>query len=71
MLLALPAKIAQASEDEVICPQPYGGGVVCGVKTHEPVATGIGDNIPLIGASFILASGVLFLLSKKLKKTST
>lgn len=70
-VFSLP-KLALASEvtdEEIICPQPYGGGVVCGVKTHVPVNTGLADNLPLIGAGFILASGALFYFSKKIKKS--
>lgn len=52
--------------DEVVCPQPYGGGVVCGV--HTPVATGIGDNLPVIGASLIGASILLAFIGKKLAR---
>lgn len=63
-VLALPTKVmANDSQDTVICPQPYGGGVVCGV--HTPVETGIGDNLGLIGSGLIMASGVVSYLSKK------
>jgi LPXTG-motif cell wall-anchored protein len=69
-LLALP-KLALASEvvtEEIICPQPYGGGVVCGVKTHTVLDTGLADNLPLLGAGFILASGAFLYFSKRFKK---
>lgn len=68
--LALPS-VASANEivtEEIICPQPYGGGVVCGVKTHVPVETGIAENLTLLGAGFILASGALIYFSKKANK---
>lgn len=71
VILSLP-KVALASEvvdEEIICPQPYGGGVVCGVKTHVPVETGIADNLPLIGAGFLIASGALLYFSKKFKRS--
>lgn len=62
--LALPGK-ALAEEQETICTQSYGGGVVCGV--HTPVETGITDSIPLIASGFLGASGVLAYFSKKSK----
>lgn len=64
IVLILPGKVF-AEEVQIICPQPYGGGVVCGV--HTPVNTGIGDNLAVIGGILILASGSLFYLSKKLR----
>jgi len=55
---------AVSAEDQVtVCTQSYGGGVVCGV--HTPVATGIADNIPLIGSMILGSSGIFFYLSKK------
>jgi hypothetical protein len=65
---SIPVKVL-AAEEQIICPQPYGGGVVCGV--HTVVNTGLGDNLGLIGVGIILASIVLFLISKKLRKTQT
>jgi len=53
------------SAEEIICPQPYGGGVVCGVKTHEPVETGLGENLALVGALALGASGILLFVSRK------
>ena len=64
-VLAFPAK-SFAADNEIICPQPYGGGVVCGI--HTPVNTGIADNLGLIGVGITLASGILFSFSKKIKK---
>jgi LPXTG-motif cell wall-anchored protein len=68
--LSLPktTSAAEVVTEEIICPQPYGGGVVCGVKTHVPVETGIAENLTLIGAGFILASGALLYFSKKANK---
>jgi hypothetical protein len=66
VVLAVPAKV-MAEDQEIICPQPYGGGVVCGV--HTPVNAGIADNLALIGTGFIMASGALLYFSKKIKKT--
>ena len=57
-----------AQEVQIICPQPYGGGVVCGV--HTPVNTGIGDNLALIGAILLVSSLIFLVLSKKFKKVS-
>ena len=68
LALAIFAPTNVRAEDEVIiCPQPYGGGVVCGVKTHEPVDAGIGENMALIGILSLGASGILLRLSKKSK----
>ncbi|MDP1710192.1 MAG: hypothetical protein Q8L28_01115 [bacterium] len=54
-----------AVDEAIICPQPYGGGVVCGVKTHEPVDAGIGENMALFGTLALSASGILLYLAKK------
>lgn len=65
-VLAVPSKVmANDSQNAVICPQPYGGGVVCGV--HTPVETGMGDNLGLIGSGLIMASGVVSYLSRKFR----
>lgn len=62
---------AVLAEDEVvICPQPYGGGVVCGVKTHEPVETGLAENLALIGAGLLASSAILVIISKRFQKIS-
>jgi len=51
------------------CVSVYGGGVVCGASTHEPVDTDLGDINPFIlGAGFLVASGSLLYFSKKLAK---
>ena len=51
------------------CVSVYGGGVVCGAETHEPVDTDLGDINPIVlGAGFLLASGSLLYFSKKLAK---
>ena len=60
----LPGKAL--AEEQTICTQTYGGGVVCGV--HTPVETGIADSIPLIASGFLGASGVLAYFSNKSKK---
>jgi len=67
IFLILPGKVF-AEEVQIICPQPYGGGVVCGV--HTPVNTGIGDNLGLIGAGLLASSLVFFAISKKFKQIS-
>ena len=56
-----------AADEAIICPQPYGGGVVCGIKTHEPVDTGVGENMALAGVLALGASGILRFLAKKSK----
>lgn len=58
------------AQDNEVCTEVYGGGVVCGAKTHTPVETGLADNPAYLGGAFILASGALYLLSRKIK-TST
>ena len=65
--LGLPGRVL-ADDTQIICPQPYGGAVVCGV--HTPVNTGIGDNIGLIGAGFAATSVLFLVLSKKFKQIS-
>jgi len=55
--------VVRAQETEIICPQPYGGGVVCGV--HVPVETGIADNIALIGSLMLGSSGIFYYFSKR------
>lgn len=69
-LVFVPNVHAEQVQDEIICPQPYGGGVVCGVQTHVPVNTGIGDNLALIGSGFLGASGVLAYFSRKFRKSA-
>jgi LPXTG-motif cell wall-anchored protein len=57
-----------AQETQIICPQPYGGGVVCGV--HTPVNTGIGDNLAVIGGVLLVSSLIFLFFSKKFNKLS-
>jgi LPXTG-motif cell wall-anchored protein len=59
---------ALAGEVQIICPQAYGGGVVCGV--HTPVNTGIGDNLVVIAGVLLVSSLMFLVLSKKLNKVS-
>ena len=61
--LLMPASIRA---QEQVCTQVYGGGVVCGVK-HEVVETGLGENLALVGALSLVASGVLLFLAKRNK----
>lgn len=51
-----------------VCTTVYGGGVVCGAK-HEVVETGLGENLAMVGALSILASGVLAYLNRKSNKS--
>jgi hypothetical protein len=67
VFLATPAGVL-AQGTEIICPQPYGGGVVCGV--HTPVNTGLGDNLAVVGGVLLVSSVLFSILSKKLKKVS-
>jgi len=57
-----------AADQEIICPEPYGGGVVCGI--HTPVNTGIGDNLAVVGGVLLVSSLVFLFLSKKFNKVS-
>ena len=66
--LAAPARVL-AQETEIICPQPYGGGVVCGV--HTPVATGLGDNLAVIGGVLLVSSLIFLIISKRFKTSHT
>lgn len=68
VVIAFPAKVL-ANDEVIICPQPYGGGVVCGVKTHKPVETGLAENLALAGAFALGASGIFLHLSRKAKAT--
>ena len=61
-LFILPSPVR--ADEEIICPQPYGGGVVCGIK-HEPVETGLGENLVLVGALALSASGLLLYFAKR------
>lgn len=65
LLAALVAPRAALAQEET-CVGVYGGGVVCGVKTHEPVDTALGDINPgILGAGLLVASYILFKLSKE------
>ncbi|MCX6703918.1 MAG: hypothetical protein NTZ07_00530 [Candidatus Woesebacteria bacterium] len=57
-----------AQSTQIICPQAYGGGVVCGV--HTPVATGLGDNLAMVGGVLLISSVIFLVLSKKFKRVS-
>ena len=70
IFLFAPTK-ALAWDEQIICPQPYGGGVVCGIKTHAPVNTGLGDNLALVGAGLLGSSFLISILSKRLKTSLT
>lgn len=56
---------------EETCTTVYGGGTVCGSSTeHKPVDTALGDiNPALAGGIFLIISGGLNKLSKKLKNS--
>ena len=64
LVVALSAA-SSAHAQEQICPQAYGAGVVCGIKTHEPVETGLGENLALVGALSLGASGILLYFAKR------
>ncbi len=66
-LFAAPAY----AEETCVQVQVYGGGVgtVCGEKTHEPVPADLaGLNPSILGGGLVLASGVLFALSRKFSR---
>ncbi|MGB6838949.1 MAG: hypothetical protein WBD86_01260 [Microgenomates group bacterium] len=68
-ILATAIFLPQAVIAQENCVTVYGGGVVCGIETHEPIDTDLGDiNPAVLGAGFILASGVLLYFSGKLAK---
>lgn len=64
VFFASPIRVL-AENEQIICPQPYGGGVVCGI--HTPVNTGIGDNLALVGTGLLASSLIFLILSKKFK----
>ena len=57
------------AENEQICTQVYGGGVVCGAS-HEVVDTAISVNPVVLGVGLLGLSRVFSYLSKKLKGSS-
>lgn len=59
------------ADEQEHCTEVYGGGVVCGAKTHTPVNTGIADNPAYIAGAFLVASGILYFLSKKIKLSTS
>jgi len=66
VILAAMASLPKAVLAQENCVTVYGGGVVCGAETHEPVETDLGDiNPAILGAGFLLASGSLLYFSKK------
>ena len=69
LVFLVAPSVVKANDEEIICPQPYGGGVVCGVKTHEPVETGLGENLAMVGAGLLASSSVFLIISKKLKSS--
>jgi hypothetical protein len=64
IFLATPAGVL-AEDQQIICPQPYGGGVVCGIRTHASVNTGLGDNLAVVGGILLVSSLVFLFLSKR------
>lgn len=68
VLLAVSTGPALADHETVICPQPYGGGVVCGTKTHEPVKTGAAENIGIAGIAALGVAAYLRKLSNQAKE---
>ncbi len=68
--LVNPASTFATKGETQTCTQvtQYGGTVsyVCGV--HTPIETGIADNLPLVGSSFVGASAVLAYFGRKIKR---
>ena len=68
LMLSLYRASPVSAEETCVQVQVYGGGVgvVCGTKTHEPVAADLaGVNPTLLGGAMVLASGAFFALSRK------
>lgn len=66
VILAAMASLPKAVLAQENCVTVYGGGVVCGASTHEPVETDLGDiNPAILGIGFLLASGSLLYFSRK------
>ena len=66
VILAVMSFLPKAVLAQENCVTVYGGGVVCGAETHEPVDTDLGDiNPAVLGVGFLLASGSLLYFSRK------
>ena len=58
--------------EEITCTSVYGGGQICGIKTHEPVDADLGDvNPAVLGSALLLTSGALLFVSRKLKTSAS
>ena len=70
-ILAAMASLPKAVLAQENCVTVYGGGVVCGAETHEPVDTDLGDiNPAVLGIGFLLASGSLLYFSRRIVKNT-
>jgi len=58
------------AEETCVTVQQYGNAVsyICGAKTHEPVETGLAENLALVGGLSVMASGVLQFIAKRNEK---
>src|ERR1035437_9410065 len=69
LLTGLFTPVISRADDVQTCTTTtqYNGSVtyICGISTHTPVATGLGDNLALVGILTIVSSGFLLFLSKK------
>lgn len=71
VILAAMTSLPKAVLAQENCVTVYGGGVVCGASTHEPVDTDLGDiNPAVLGVGFLLASGSLLYFSRKIAKNT-
>ncbi len=71
VILAAMASLPKAVLAQENCVTVYGGGVVCGVETHEPIETDLGDiNPSILGIGFLLVSGSLLYFSRKIAKSA-
>jgi hypothetical protein len=71
VVLAVMTSLPKAVLAQENCVTVYGGGVVCGAETHEPVETDLGDiNPAILGMGFLLASGSLLYFSRKIAKNT-
>ncbi len=70
-ILAAMSFLPKAVLAQENCVTVYGGGVVCGAETHEPVETDLGDiNPAVLGIGFLIASGSLLYFSRRIVKNT-
>ena len=71
IILAAMTSLPKAVLAQENCVTVYGGGVVCGASTHEPVEADLGDiNPAILGMGFLIASGSLLYFSRRFAKNT-